>query len=131
MNFHTQVETGNNIQREICSQILRETTHLLNGWNFNINDPKGKGTLFAKQRVRARGKNEGKEANRQKKIYEFKKHNNWTTNKQIKQNCKERKKESMETPFKADWAKDTFQENNLVIDSKKTNLIVFHRIDRT
>lgn len=55
MNFHTQVETGNNIQREICSQILRETTHLLNGWNFNINDPKGKGTLFAKQRVRARG----------------------------------------------------------------------------
>lgn len=29
MNFHTQVETGNNIQREICSQILRETTHLI------------------------------------------------------------------------------------------------------
>ena len=53
-----------------------ETTHLLNGLNFNMNDPKEKGTLFAKQRVRARSSNDGKEANSQKKIYELKKHNN-------------------------------------------------------
>ena len=26
MNFHTQVETGNNIQREICSQIWSDNT---------------------------------------------------------------------------------------------------------
>ena len=69
-------ERDNTLIKRLELQYKRETTHLLNGWNFNINDPKGKGTLFAKQRVRARGKNEGKEANRQKKIYEFKKHNN-------------------------------------------------------
>lgn len=42
MNFHTQVEIGNNIQREICSQIWRDNT-LIKRFELQYERPQGEG----------------------------------------------------------------------------------------